>query len=192
MESKQTFQTSNGYWQSRGRPADWTGEGDDGVVLLCASRGEQREEGSYDWFVAGSCRPATTALARQFNISSGKYLRKVHLHRIMYYLSYKASKLLAASRQWSQLVLVIISPQLFTNKYFYTFFKQMLDLMILKSSVPSHANIWDCNNKKEYLHWMDTILDISQNILFLKTENHFHYNSVSCTLSCEWNKQFMS
>ena len=46
----------------------------------------------------------------------------------------------------------------------------MLDLMILKRSVPSHANIWDCNNKKEYLHWMDTILDISENILFLKTK----------------------
>ena len=178
MESKQTFQTSNGYWQSRGRPADWTGEGDDGVVLLCATRGEQREEGSYDWFVAGSCRvwsrPATAALAGQFNISSWKYFRKVHLHRIMYYLCYKAWKLLVALRQWSQLVLVIISPhssavyqQVFLHIFF---FKQMLDLMILKRSVPSHANIWDCNNKNEYLHWMDTILDISQNILFLKTK----------------------
>ena len=58
----------------------------------------------------------------------------------------------------------------FENKYFYTFFKQILDLMILKTSVPSHANIWDCNNKNEYLHWMDTILDISQNILFSKTK----------------------
>ena len=62
------------------------------------------------------------------------------------------------------------SSAVYQQVFLHIFLKQMLDLMILKSSVPSHANIWDCNNKKEYLHWMDTILDISENILFLKTE----------------------
>ena len=60
------------------------------LFYLVETEETQAEEGSYDWFVAGSSRPATPAPPRQFNISSGKYLRKVHLHRIKYYLSYKA------------------------------------------------------------------------------------------------------
>ena len=85
----------------------------------------------------------------------------------MYYLGYKASKLLVASGQPSQLVLVIISPQLFTNKYFYTFFKTNAGLDDFKKLCPVSCEYLGLQQQKRIF-----ALDgyNSQNILFLKTK----------------------